>query len=192
MQATGSNGLQIKETVPNFPQAKAMVEVAHAFRLDGEPQERPAVADFARVERDLGLVFPLDYKKLVSFYGAGSIEFFFRVFSPVATGRGRTPRELQESLEAVVAASGGYRSRLFPWGSTANGDDLCWALDGPPDTWHVVVRASRQAWYEEHATGCVEFLTRMCSGSLSSEILPAMALPEGQKPTFRPSRVPAS
>jgi hypothetical protein len=165
-----------------------MIDLRGAFDVQGEKHNRLSPADFLTAEEKFGITFPTDFKELSAFYGSGTFEDFVRIYCPLAAGKGYRLADHIAELDKMVEASGGYRARLFPWGNTFNGDELLWAVDGPPDAWPVVIRASRDAWYEEYEMGCVDFLLALFAGKIQSEILGDLTIPEGRKPKFDPSK----
>ena len=61
---------------------------------------------------------------------------------------------------------------LFPWGGTDNGDAMHWLTIGTPSEWTVAINESRGPMWEEYDCSMVEFLVRLLSGDIRSEILP--------------------
>lgn len=144
--------------------------------------------DWEEVEGSLGLRFPADYREFISTYGSGTTGFLW-VASPFSPERINgiptamaalleRQRELRESgmidhPYAIYPEPGG----LFPWGGTDNGDDLFWVTskDGRPESWPVLIHATRDSEVEEHATGMVGFISQAISGQLQSELIPSNA-----------------
>ena len=70
---------------------------------------------------------------------------------------------------------------LFPWGVTANGEDLLWKTAGDPDRW-TVVAIGRSCGTEAFDLSMSRFLAAVLRGDIRPEFLGAGAL---GTPTFR-------
>jgi hypothetical protein len=108
-----------------------------AHPIDGD-------GDWSAVERELGFVFPTDFKHLIWLYGSGAFYGSLFVANPLTAGgrawirrhseRCRALRDACEEVCPLPPDSPG----LLPWGSDSNGHRYCWLASGPPDTWEVV------------------------------------------------------
>ena len=62
---------------------------------------------------------------------------------------------------------------LLPWGRTTNDTDLCWSVRGDlVDNWPVVVLRAGVRASESYDCGMAEFLSRLISGKIHSELMP--------------------
>jgi hypothetical protein len=124
--------------------------------------------DWPRVERDLGLELPPDYREFIATYGNGTIAAFLNVFHPT------TPNEFvnlatQARVRAEAVRDFGYPEearQLFAWGCTDNGDVCFWRMVGPSARWPVVVHESRLGSVEEFAMTMSEFLAATIRGEV--------------------------
>jgi hypothetical protein len=92
---------------------------------------------------------PADFRALVAAYGQG--EFCDLISLRMPADLGRTDHE------------------LLPWGTTSNGDLLCWE----PNTWTVALWDQREdTEYEHHPVGATEFLADWLAGRRTSDRLP--------------------
>jgi len=146
------------------------------------PPEAPvdATGDWERVEADLGLELPSDFKMLIQRYGSGQFESFITPLNPF----GPHPlliadaRRLQEddqpfreenpelSPYAFYPEPGG----LLPWAGTDNGDRICWLTEGHPHAWTTVTWNVRSCVYDAHAVGAVGFLHGWLTGQISTTV----------------------
>jgi hypothetical protein len=175
-------------------------EIDSAFDMTGQRTEVPSEREVAEAEKAMGIVFPMDYKRLLEVYGSGSLEDFFWLLNPVSTTPGlvvadelRTSAKLTDIarrygatdvfLERSPMAGG-----LFPWGTTFAGDTLYWRTDGAPEAWGVVVRASREPVYHGYDVGCFRFLMDLFHGQLECPVFPDLVIRPWRKPRFTPIR----
>ena len=146
------------------------------------PPEAPvdATGDWARVETDLGLELPSDFKMLIQRYGLGQFESFITPLNPfgrhaMLIDEARRLQEDQPFREqhpdlspcAFYPKLGG----LLPWAGTDNGDRICWLTEGHPDTWTTVIWNPRACKYDAHAVGAVGFLHGWLTGQISNTVL---------------------
>lgn len=100
--------------------------------------------DWSAAERELGFVFPTDFKQLIGLYGSGEFAGSLYVANPLtASGRQWIRRwsdvlaGLRHACEEAVGMTPDSLG-LLPWGGDSNGHKYCWLADGPPDSWEVV------------------------------------------------------
>jgi len=112
------------------------------------PPESPQTGegDWKSVEDFLGISFPRDYKKFISFYGQGTLQSFMHIWSYLGK------HDAKDVIENVTAEykydlEKGYEIEfkpypepgcLIPFASTNDGNYLNWRTDGEPDSWCVV------------------------------------------------------
>jgi hypothetical protein len=137
------------------------------------PPAEPVDADpdWAAAEAELGLGLPDDVKGLVARYGRGE-------FCDLVTVAVQGPDLLEPDRLDRAEFPEDYPFPLYPepagllvWGTTSNGDRLCWLTDGTPDRWPVVVWNPRGQSYERHPVGAVAFLEGWLGGRISSRRL---------------------
>lgn len=142
-------------------------------------------AEWSRVEGELGIRFPADYKSFVRTYGSGYVNNCLRLYNPFrpCPEEEETPeftfylRNLQDAMARRRLRTGEH-SPVWPEpggfliaGSTDVGDRLVWHTVGHPDKWPLRVVGERRSWdtegqYEEFRMGVVEFLYRFLKGEI--------------------------
>jgi hypothetical protein len=144
--------------------------------------------DWELIERILAMNLPADYKKLVNIYGTGSFLKFLYVLSPFApfdtslnllSGATKQTlaayREGQKEFPQYSPPFSAYpdKTGLFPWAITVNGDTLFWLRKGEPDGWPVIVCDSKfTERFDRFECTAVEFLCRLFSGKIESDVFP--------------------
>jgi hypothetical protein len=149
-----------------------------------EPFETGENNDFARVEADLRLELPGDYKRLISTYGTGQWQEFWYVLNPFTENeflnlriqcQNRRPmkwsildaeREVREAESEyphpIYPEAGG----ILPWAVTDNGGSFFWLTRGPPEKWPTVYYADRSPEFESYEMPCTELLYKAVAGEL--------------------------
>ena len=161
-----------------------------------EPQEAGRESEWARVEHELGVRLPEDYKKFVQIYGSGMIDGFVVVLNPFSANRninlieaGRLDREALAELRAgypddyrhdLYPAPGG----LLPFAITDNANVFYWNTNGEPDRWTVVVYEGRGPAYCEFGRGMSDVLAGLLARTVRFDVLPR-DFPSA-KPVFQP------
>lgn len=70
----------------------------------------PEHFDWSRIEDDLGLRLPGDYKRFLEKYGLGKIDNFMIVFHPTTPNRHlNLKKKIDDELSAAFAGSPGWR-----------------------------------------------------------------------------------
>jgi len=113
-----------------------------------QPIGIPTPDDWQRVEAELGLRLPADYKAFVGAYGAGIINDHIRCVNPAYPEDSPfvDPLRLEvyggwaeagETPHPIYPAPGG----LLPWGTTGNGDSYFWVTEpaDEPDRWPIAI-----------------------------------------------------
>ncbi len=135
------------------------------------------------VEGTLGFRLPADFKAIVSTYGAGTFGEFIHLLNPFAPGEGCLTECSARILEADRSLAAQFPEMytstlhpepggLFPWGLTANGNVLYWAVHEDPDSWTVAVGAARGPERELVWCGVAEFLAGWLEGRVQPEAFP--------------------
>lgn len=129
--------------------------------------------DWHRIEAQLGLRLPADYKHLVDALGSISVGPA-RVAAPgdAATDLLSLINEVQQRVQRERAASGGPRGTYHPeegglltWATIGNGALLCWAPIGPdPDRWPVVAVDASFQFSAVHPLSASAFLVALAAG----------------------------
>jgi|688.fasta_scaffold392787_2 hypothetical protein len=148
------------------------------------------VQDWRHVEQVIGTQLPTDYKQFINHYGVSYVCTFVNVADPFINNNAHLNLKHFSDLlsDALHSTRGKFGTRAVPypiypeqggllaWGATDNGDDLYWQTVGDPDAWTIVVNESRSDVYEEFPFGMVEFVLKVITGELVSEILPVADL----------------
>jgi hypothetical protein len=163
-----------------------MPSIADLIRVVPPPKMPLAASgDWSEVEREMGLVFPNDYKEFIANYGAGAFCSYLLIHSPFLF---KVPpwTEIVSPKVGWTWWSGIYSDwdpsspklkfgvypevpGLLPCGLYGDIDVLGWLTDEQPDKWYVVY-FSRQGLFELKGIGFLDFLL----GSLEGKIpLPA-------------------
>ena len=131
-----------------------------------EPFEVGNLENFAKVEAELGLALPADYKQVILTYGSGQWQGFWYILNPftkneflnlIIQSKNRRPmnwnmldseRELRESYKgiyryphAIYPEPGG----IMPWGITDNGGRFFWLTKGVQEKWPTIYYPDRSA-----------------------------------------------
>ncbi|MEU5878031.1 SMI1/KNR4 family protein [Spirillospora sp. NPDC047279] len=139
--------------------------------------------DWERVEREIGLRLPGDYKLIVTEYPGLTIDRFLTVHRPA----GESFHDLRSFAESILEGARELRDEfdeipyplypeeggVYPWGSTANGDHVFWQVTGPPDSWPVVVAGRDYAeddWWRFDGSAS-DFLAGVLTGRVSCPVL---------------------
>ena len=142
-----------------------------------------------KVERELGLRLPADYKQLMDHYGTGAFDDFIRVYNPFAETEEEnlffaldTLNQAEEQTRlwgapdwTVVRPFRLYPAPegLLPWGRTANfGEVFFWQLTGAPPTWETIFYHLRTGEYEVWKLPMMDFLLRLFTRQITSVLLP--------------------
>ncbi len=179
---------------PDVHYTPPMTTIDDLIRLVPPPAEPVgAIGDWQRVEADLGLRLPADFKALIERYGLGQFVDFITPLTPFG------PRDLLvQSAHRLLDSERSFRRThpdkcpypfypepggLLEWAATDNGDRLCWLTGGEPDSWTTVVWNPRGWYYEAHDLSAVEFLLAWLNGQVTTSVFPDAEAPT---PWFEP------
>jgi hypothetical protein len=123
------------------------------------PPDRPFntgdLVKWRKIEEQLGVELPPDYREFIFAYGTGLFAGFYRVYNPFTTrdylallpqskrvcGYGRESRRWDpERFPYLYYPEAGG---LLPWGNDTNGNDYFWLTEGAPAGWVVVQDENR-------------------------------------------------
>ncbi|MDX1876086.1 hypothetical protein SBI67_28535 [Mycolicibacterium sp. 120266] len=147
------------------------------------PPEQPQKQwNWDRIESNLGFIVPDDYRQIVDTHGRGKFDNFLRVFTPDDLGQ-----QIQIKRDALRMAANsqelfGVQPTETPYpiealtvcAYTDNGDDIYWSSDSSsdPNTWRIVVHATRDEEWDAFDGPLIEFLVAVFSGSYVCPIFP--------------------
>ena len=156
-----------------------------------------ANGDWQRVEADLGLALPADFKGLIETYGLGQFVDFITPLTPFGS------RDLfMRSARGILDSERSFRARnpdkspysLYPepgglleWAGTDNGDRLCWLTEGEPERWTTIAWNQRSWSYGAFPVGAVEFLHGWLTGRIETTVFGPRDADE-PAPWFEPFR----
>jgi hypothetical protein len=141
--------------------------------------------DWPRIQSELNLELPMDYKKFIDEYNTGRIADFIIIFSPFAKNANVNLlnqihtqtgilQELHSSGEKIPYELFPKEGGILPFGITDNGDVFFWKTG--LNVWHVIVNEARSDEWEYFELSFLDFLEHFLLGKLKSKILPAMSI----------------
>lgn len=149
------------------------------------PAPLPSAPDWSRVETDLGMRLPQDYRQLMATYGPGEFCNFLSLYYPHAPRAGADltgpmPARLRQQI--VEVRHNARQSwplphppeQLFAMGVTGNGDHLFWVTQpsNKPDGWDVAVNQALRAPCYTFTGTLTEFLLAVVGGRRTSPSFP--------------------
>jgi hypothetical protein len=153
--------------------------------------------EWRRLEMEIGLVYPSDFKELIFKYGSGRFKNFFAVVNPFhfASPDISYKAFVRFRLDGLRKAKHSYfknavpypvypdEGGLFPWGYTDNGGSICWLTKGQPSRWPTIcLDRGYSKEFDEFEMSIVEFIEKW----LTDQILTPTLTP----PDFYPLRQP--
>ena len=149
------------------------------------PIETGSTEEWQGIEKTIGIALPSDYKQYINIFGTGCIGSFLWLFNPFSRNKHlNLLRQIDIKIDALRILKEKWGDKqcpyplypepegLLPWGTTDNGDVLFWLTIGHPDEWLVVINEARAPIYEEYQESMTNFLSKILSGELVSEVFP--------------------
>lgn len=137
-----------------------------------KPINAPTPQQWADAEKNLGVIFPDDYKMFLSQYGEGFINDCVYLLSPLPDSPRPYNFKLKFEFYQMAFARDELADQLWPapdgmlpCGGANDGRLLAWSTKGPPNSW--TVRATAIKWYDnyrDYGCGIVEFIYGIVSG----------------------------
>ncbi|WP_149256752.1 hypothetical protein [Actinomadura sp. K4S16] len=170
-----------------------MAEFADLEALIGPPEFSPPRVQWDRLESELGIAFPADFKRLANMYPSLKFDDFLGLFNPgFPSDPSMAAREFMDVLKPLrlrlegeqwidVVDSSGNRSTMPPypiypqhrgvlqWGMTDNGDRCLWLTRGEPDDWTIIIE--RGLWWH-FPGGLVDFLVGILRRQIRCPLFP--------------------
>jgi hypothetical protein len=152
--------------------------------LPPHPVESGAKDKWSRIERNLGIRLPEDYKSFINQYGTGSIADFIWVFSPFTVNRHlNLETQVRQVLEGFKTLQAMFKDKylfplypeiggILPFAGTDNGNHICWLTDGPENDWPVIVFDSRSPECERYNCTMTEFLVNILTKRQRCSLFP--------------------
>lgn len=138
--------------------------------------------EWNRIEAEMKVVFPEDYKKMIDIYGGGGINEFLWILSPFTKCKNLNMIEkYQEMKNAYFQMKALFpdllpfdfydgKQGLFPWGITDNGDELYWYFCETGNK--LVVFESRYSSYQEFEMNVTDFLSCLLQKKITCDAFP--------------------
>jgi hypothetical protein len=149
------------------------------------PFEPGVTADFTRVEEELRLKLPDDYKRLILTYGSGQWQQFWFLLNPftaneylnlLTQSQNCRPKKwsiLDAERETCKAEAEAYPHPIYPeaggilpWAITDNAGRFFWLTSGLPKDWPTIYYPDRSPDFEVYRMPCAELVYGAVSGDL--------------------------
>ncbi|MGF1767942.1 SMI1/KNR4 family protein [Enterovibrio makurazakiensis] len=136
----------------------------------------PLKNDWFRVEKQIGVSFPSDFKKIIEDYGSGCFGSFLFLLNPFET---HADYDYLNDINQIIDADTDFKSHrhfskeLFPLASTENSDTIYFKPGSSIDSYELYVFDSRRGNVEIHPTPLVQFIVEWSLGCLKSNIIEA-------------------
>lgn len=145
----------------------------------------PKNVDWARVESELGVVLPADFRLLCELYPVFALSDFMYLGAPEPGAEVAWVQAAHENLEIIAEwcenadldvpmylypAPGG----LLPWGTSNQGDYFLWTTNPAGAQEWIVTVASRNGGWWHYTGGVIQFLADLVSGILEPWGLPTV------------------
>ncbi|MCG8419786.1 MAG: SMI1/KNR4 family protein [Proteobacteria bacterium] len=154
------------------------------FAVPDKALETPNPGGWEKVEQELSLVLPEDYKWFIEQYGTGCVSMYVWILNPFSKNEnlnliyqiGSQSALFREMKDELGEEGCPYRvypdeGGLVPFAISDNGDTLFWLADSQdPQDWPVVVNQTRSSIYEVHEQNMTSFLLKLVTGEIKSEI----------------------
>ena len=112
------------------------------------------IEEWNEFEKEIGIIFPDDYKKIISKYGTCGLDNFIWFLTPFDSDKNvNYVKRMRWMLDAYNVSKSKFpnyfpyntypeENGLLPWGYTDNGDELYWKTSSSPDNWEIVIYES--------------------------------------------------
>lgn len=135
-------------------------------------------------EKNTGIIFPNDYRRLIDNYGTGGIGNFIWFLTPfVDDDNVNYLKKMNIMLESYKVSKGNFPDYftynlypevggLLPWGYTENGDELYWKTNSSLDKWEIVIYESASSDCHNYKMQLIEFLYKIITKELICNAFP--------------------
>ena len=140
--------------------------------------------EWNKFEKEIGIIFPDDYKKIIRKYGTGGLENFIWFLTPFDSDNNvNYVKRMRWMLDAYNVSKSKFpddfkyntypeKDGLLPWGYTDNGDELYWKTSSSPENWEIVIYESASSENHNYKMSLAEFLYKLITKQLICDILP--------------------
>jgi len=150
----------------------------------GFPTSNGSFDGFTKIEIELGLLLPSDYKDLIMTYGDGCWQGFWYLLNPFTKNHNlnliaQASRDEVSGYDILSAErniknlEANYPHRIwpekdgiFPWGITDNGGRFFWITTGKADDWPTLYYPSRDPDFKSYDLSISEIILGAVSGAL--------------------------
>lgn len=137
-----------------------------------------AHGDWKRLESDLGLSLPADYKHYIEEYGSGTLCTLFEIGSPfgLESHYKKSVKDAWHSWAGIYHSWGDVSESelpfpiypsvpgLLPWGTYGDVDVIGWLTDPDPSLWYIVYKDQYEGFFELRDFGFSKFLVSALKG----------------------------
>jgi len=148
--------------------------------------------EWEKFQTNNAIELPMDYRELISKYGAGDYLNFLGVLSPFAPKAGLLASHASESqfyraLQKVFPVYPDDQGLLCV-GADENGDKLFWLTGGVPDSWPVVFFSNDFIEFERYDHNLTTFLVRWLRGDIEPPFVAPLRLLKNRPFVFTPHK----
>ncbi|MEU4731987.1 histone-like nucleoid-structuring protein Lsr2 [Streptomyces sp. NPDC023588] len=157
-----------------------MTDPTALTRLCPPPQTQPAPIDWGRIEAELDMRLPEDYKQLAAAYGPGSyggdyitiyhphgVTLYVNLTGPMSS---RIREYLQRDYDQGTYPVPYDPQHLFAIGGTEGGQKLFWITEpvNAPDSWRVAINEDKGSRWFTYDGNLTNFLVAVISGEIDN------------------------
>ena len=164
----------------------SLAQIAHP---PTKPSETGSPKTWKKIEQQLGISLPDDYKNLIDHYGTGAFNDFIRPYNPFAS---KEDQNLFQMLEILHQADSKTQKMadpawtvvrpfelypaikgLLPWGNAGDlGLALFWQIGNQPQNWPTIFYDLSTGEYETWKMPMTDFLFRIFTDQIESVFFP--------------------
>lgn len=157
-----------------------------------KPLESFICENWKNVEQKLELIFPSDYKIVISTYGSGQFFEFISFFNPFSSNENinllnqivlinEQYQTLKDGGEIIGYSFFPKKDGLLAIARTDNGDTIFFLTNNDQASWKIVVNEARGDDWEEFDMSISDFLIGIIERSLVCGVFPYLSL---ERPLF--------
>ncbi|WP_065204186.1 SMI1/KNR4 family protein [Shewanella woodyi] len=141
----------------------------------------PPANGWSQIEKQFGITFPYDFKKIIETYGSGAFSAFLFFFNPFEEYEGYDyANDISQVINAdmELKKQGFFNQQLypqpnglFPLAATDNGDTIYFNPSQSNDSSYLYLYDSRRGNAEVFNMSLAEFIAKWALGKLQSQVL---------------------